>query len=292
MKITRRCISRLMLLAPREPAKAEELVNFIGYCLAYTAERYGIQIHASVWMSNHHHTDVSDPDGNLVAFKQLLHSMIARGLNARLPRTDSFWSGDDPCDTQRVTDDESLNDLVYTLTNPVQAGLVKQGRLWSGFTTSGWRFGETRTFKRPDWFFDKKGETPKEASLTLVRPPIFSDLDDDALYEKLRTAVRRRELEIQGQFRRANRRFMGLKDLALQSWKCAPKSFEERFKVAPKVAASSPWLVLAQLQRNREWERQYAEARELWLAGKPAVFPAGTYWLRRFAGVTVAAQAP
>jgi hypothetical protein len=32
----------------------------------------------------------------------------------------------------------------------------------------------------------------------------------------------------------------------------------------------------------------YRVARLSWLAGLPAVFPAGTYWLHRFAGVTVA----
>jgi putative transposase len=292
LKITRRCIGRLMFLAPRRPATAKKLANFIGYCLAYAAERYGIKIHASVWMSNHHHTDVTDPDGNLVGFTQLLHSMIARGLNAWLPRTDSFWSGDDPCDTQRMTDDASLQDLLYTLTNPVEAGLVKWGRLWPGFTTAGWRFGETRTFKRPDWFFDEDGEMPEEASLTLARPPIFPELDDDALYQKLECAVRRLETQYQEEFRRQGRRFVGPRKLAGQSWRCAPKSWEARFTITPKVAVSSRWLVLAQLQRNREWERQYAEARALWLAGKPAVFPAGTYCLRRFAGVAVAAQPP
>ena len=195
------------------------------------------------------------------------------------------------CDTRQPTDDESLGDLVYTLTNPVEAGLVKWARLWPGFTTIGWRFGETRTFKRPDGFFDEKGEMPEEVSLTLVRPPIFAELDDDALYRKLMDGVRRRELEAQRELRRKNRRFMGPVKLARQPWDRAPRSFDERFEVTPHVAGPSKWSVRAELQRNREWERQYAAARELWLTGKPAVFPAGTYWLRRFAGVDVAARA-
>ena len=65
-KITRRCLGRLLLLSPG--TAGEELVNFIGYCLAHAAELYGIQVHASVWMSNHHHTDVTDPDGNTMTF--------------------------------------------------------------------------------------------------------------------------------------------------------------------------------------------------------------------------------
>jgi putative transposase len=289
-KITRRCLGRLLLLSPG--TKAEELTNFVGYCLAHAAALYGIQVHASVWMSNHHHTDVSDPEGNLVLFKQLLHSMIARGRNARLGRHDSFWSGDDASDTRRPTDDESLSDLVYTLTNPVKAGLVKWGRIWPGFTTIGWRFGETRTFTRPKWFFDESGKMPEQVSLTLVRPPIFPELDDKALYDLLMAEVRAREVDIQRQLRKKGQRFAGLRKLARQHWNRAPQSFEERFTVAPKYAASSKWLVLAELQRDREWERQYAAARALLRDGKRAVFPAGTYWMKRFAGVDVASQPP
>ena len=294
-KVTRRCHGRLLLLSPgRDP---EKLSNFIGYCLAYAAKLYGIQVHASVWMSNHHHTDVTDPEANLVPFKQLLHSLVARGWNGELrtgnvSRHDAFWSSDSACDTRRSADDHSLGDLVYTLTNPVKAGLVKWARLWPGFTTAGWRFGETRTFKRPEWFFDRKGSMPEEVSLTLVRPPIFPELDDDELYEKLMAEVRVREVETRRELREKGRRFMGPNKLANQHWNRAPRSFVDRFRVAPKHAASSKWLVLAELQRDRDWERRYAAARKLLHAGKPAVFPAGTYWLQRFAGVNVAGQPP
>ncbi|PRQ02188.1 hypothetical protein ENSA5_25230 [Enhygromyxa salina] len=289
-KITRRCVGRLFLFSPGY--KPAELTNFLGYCLAYAATRYGIQVHSSLWMSNHHHTDLTDPDANLVPFKQLLHSLVARGRNAQLGRTDSVWSGDAPCDTQRPTDDESLMDLVYTLTNPVEAGLVKWSRDWPSFTTIGWRFGETRTFKRPDGIFNEDGDMPEEVSLTLVRPAIFSKLDDDAFYDKLMDAVRERELEIHRYMRKVGRRFMGQRKLARQRWNRAPQSFEERFTITPKHAASCLRLVLNEVARDREWERDYAAARAALLAGEPAVFPAGTYWMRRFAGVDVIAQAP
>ncbi|PRQ04073.1 hypothetical protein ENSA5_11210 [Enhygromyxa salina] len=279
-----------MFLAPgRAP---DEIVNFIGYCLAYTAAKFGVQIHAAVMMSDHYHIDLTDPRGDLVPWKQLFNSLIARGINAQRGRFDSVWSGDGPCDTCRPNDDETFKDLVYTIANPVDAGLVKWARLWPGFTTADWRFGETRTFKRPEGLFDPDGNMPEEAALTLVRPPIFSELDDDALYDKLAAAVRDVELEIQADFRAQSRRFMGPRKLARQHWNRVAMSFEERFTVAPKVAASSVWRRLAQLQRDRDWERKYAEARAAWRMGKPAVFPAGTYWLRRFAGVSVAQHPP
>ena len=84
---------------------------------------------------------------------------------------------------------------------------------------------------------------------------------------------------------------MGLRKLAKQGWRQAAASVEERFGITPRVAASSKWLRLVQLQRDRRWEQAYAKARELWLAGEYAVFPPGTYWLRRFASVTVASSA-
>jgi len=290
-KVTRRCLERRLFLAPgREP---EKIANFIGYCLAHTANMYGIEIHAAVMMSNHYHIDVTDPHGQLASWKQSFNSLVARGLNALRPRFDSFWSGDGPCDTLRPSDDETFMDLVYTLTNPVKAGLVKWARGWPGFTTAQWRFGETRSFRRPDWFFDQKGDMPEEVSLTLVRPRIFVELDDDALYDKLVAAVRDAEIRAQSELRAKGRRFKGLPKLAKQAWYRAPVSVEQRFRLRPKVAASSTWLRLVQLQRDRMWERAYVMAREAWLAGdRHVVFPAGTYWLRRFAGVAVGQRPP
>jgi putative transposase len=279
-----------MFMLPGDDPK--ELVNLLGYCLAYAANEFGIEVHACVVMSDHHHTNITDPHGQLPAFKQLFHSLIARAINARLNRVDSFWSGDGGCDTRRPTDDETLNDLVYTITNPVKDGLVKWSRLWPGFTTEGWEFGETRTFKRPKWFFDKNGEMPERASLTLARPRIFAGLGDDDLFAKLALAVRQREMEHQESFHRRNQRFMGIRKLARQDPNSAARSYEERFVVKPKVAASSRSKRLPELQRDRQWAREYADARERHLSGLPAVFPWGTYWMRRFAAVEVAQRPP
>jgi len=277
-----------MFLAPGK--NAEEIANVFGYCLAYAAERHGIQIHACVAMSNHYHADLTDPLGELPAFKQLFHSLVARSLNALRGRDDSFWSSDPACDTRRATDDETLMDLVYTLTNPVSAGLVKWSRDWPGFTTMGWRFNETRTFQRPtDSCFDEDGKMPKSVSLTLVRPPVFLDLDDERLDQELQCAIRRREREAQTEIGRQNRRFMGLVKLRKVDWTRVARSFEAWFTVAPKVAGSSKQMRWRELTRDRLWEQAYVNARELLRAGLEAVFPAGTYWLRRFAGARVAA---
>jgi len=283
-KVTKRCNERRMYLTPGE--KPEVIAGLVGYCLAYCARRYGMQIHAAVFMSNHYHIDLTDPHGKLVEFKRLLNSMIARALNARRSRFGGFWDRDAACDTHRPNDEETFMDLVYTIVNPVSAGLVKHADIWPGFTTAGWRFGEERRFRRPSWFFDPK-EMRDTESLTLVRPPVFKDLSDAVLYARLEAEVRRRELDVQQAVRRSDGRFVGLVKLARQHWDSVARSFEERFHVTPKVAASSPWKRLAQLNRDRDWERQYAEARARLRKGLDAVFPAWVYQLRRLAGAAI-----
>ena len=204
-KVTRRCLERRMFLAPDKDA--DELRNLFGYTLGLALEDNGQKLHASVVMSNHHHTDVTDTRGSLPDFKNRLHSTVARSVNAKRGRFDKLWSGDTPCDTRQPTDEETLGDLVYTLVNPVKAGLVKWGHRWPGFTTYGWKFGEVRTFKRPDWYFDPENpKSPKEVQVKLERPDIFPKLSDDELFDLLMVRVRERELESR---RRCARRSAG-----------------------------------------------------------------------------------
>lgn len=272
----------------------EEIENFCGYTYGIALERYQHKLHAATTLGNHHHLDTRDTLGNTPNFMDSVHANLARGINAKRGRFEHFWSSDGPCVTRQPTDDETLEDMVYTLTNAVKDGLVKWGHRWPGFTTYGWRFGETRTYKRPDWYYDPDNpDNPEEVQITLERPDIFPELSDDELFELLMKRVRERELEIQAEMRKEGRRFMGEKKLRRQHWNRAPKSYEDRFTITPKVAASSRWLRLAQLQRDRDWEAEYAEARAKLIAGdRDALFPEGTYWMRLHAGVKVAQGPP
>ena len=289
--VTRRCLERRMFLTPGK--SPEETRNFIGYSLGVALQNTETDLHQSVCLGNHHHSLLTDNKGNLPDFKCSFHGNVARGLNAKHGRFDKFWSADGSCDTVRPSDDETLEDMVYILVNAVAAGLVKWGDRWPGFTTYGWRFGETRRYWRPKWYFDpNNAEMPDYVDITLERPSIFHELSDDELYEKLMKRVRERELEIQADMRRRGRRFAGEAKLRKQYWNNQPRTVDPRFTRTPKVAASSRWLRLAQLQRDRAWEREYAVAREEQREGGRPVFPAGTFWMRRHAGVRVATGPP
>jgi putative transposase len=57
-------------------------------------------------------------------------------------------------------------------------------------------------------------------------------------------------------------------------------------KVNPRVAARNKWQRIEALRRNKAFQLAYAAARDAFKLGLGNVmFPEGTYWLARFAGV-------
>jgi len=287
-KITKRCLERRFGMTPDR----EEVGQLIGFVLALCASRFELEIHAACFMSNHYHLDVTDPHGQMPAFKCMLNSFLARGFNCLRGRFDKFWSGDRACDVELVDDGDMIDRMAYTLANPVTAGLVKRSARWPGFTTAGKGFGTVMKFRRPKFFFDPKNEdVPGEVELRIVRPRLSSGLDDTEFDERLAEAVRKRELAAKTELRKQHRRFLGELRIRRQRWNTRPNSYKARFGKTPKVAAHSKWARIAALQRNRLWERAYGEALDARLRGDDVEFPYGTYALRRFAGVRVA-QAP
>ena len=281
-KVTRRCSERRYFLVPDE--KREEMNAFVGYALAYCLEKFDLDLYAGVFMSNHYHLDVYDRHGDLPAFKQLFNSLIARGINALRGRTEAFWARGEGSDTQAIDGHDTVNDLVYTLTNPVSAGLVRHGNRWEGFTTYGWKFGEERTFRRPSWFFSQhEDDMPEKVTLTLRRPPVFRELSDDELFDKMMIRVARREKAAQKIMRRTNRRFAGEKKVSRMHWNKFPRKREERFRVNPKIARSEDIAgMVAAIDALKAWRSEYRERYERLLAGGRPSFPYGTYWMRRF----------
>jgi len=78
--ITRRCTQQQFLLRPDD-----ETNNAFIYCLGEAAHRFGIVVVLPTAESNHHHTIVFDPFGNIPAFVEHFHKMLARCMNALGP---------------------------------------------------------------------------------------------------------------------------------------------------------------------------------------------------------------
>jgi hypothetical protein len=280
-KLTFRCHEqRLFLATGKTPKLIRELY---GYLLGVALRKYGLLFHGGIQMGNHHHLDLTDVRAKRPRFKAFFHSFLARSLNSLRGRTGDFWESGGSCDTVRDNDEESIEDLVYTDTNAVSAGLVKWPHLWEGFHSGGWAFGETRTFQRPKitWFDLVGGSWPDEVAITRTRPPCLSHLSDPAATALLKERTLVRCEDKQREMQKKRRRFKQPTKLARERWWKRPSGSSTDFTVKPKVAVRCEYRRRAMLQRNREWEAKYAAADEAFANGKRDVeYPYGT-WLQR-----------
>jgi hypothetical protein len=138
---------------------------------------------------------------------------------------------------------------------------------------------------RPFHFFRRDGAMPETLEMRLTIPPELGCAAE--VVSELRERVRAVEAERAAERERTGRRVLGRRAVLAQSWRGCPTNCEPRRNLRPQVASRSLWTRLEALLRNRAFVVEYTDARERWRAGDPAVFPAGTYWLRRFAAVPV-----
>lgn len=276
--VTRRCVNRQYLLRPGIITN-----QVFEYALARAATAYGIKLHAYAVMSNHCHLVLTDPRAQLPEFQRMLDCVVARALNALHGRRDYFWSAGSYHAEVVATPADALRCAVYTLLNPVAAGLVRKGRHWPGLWSKPRDIGTTRKVARPAHFFSPGNERNKEAELRLSPPPGFASAE--AYRGQLEEAVRLREREEATK----RRTVVGAKRvMALDP--CASPSTKEPLRAPrPKVAAQDPDLKRTLLQRLQGFLAGYVEALELWRNRKRRVeFPEGTYWMRVAHGASCA----
>ena len=159
--VTRTTIMSMFLLAPSSAVN-----RIMEYSIAWAARGRGVLIHAVSVESNHFHMVVTDPKEKLSEFMQELNRCAARALlqyyRQRFPkhRLESIWtSAQSYSSVLLVTPEAILDAVVYTLTNPVKDGLVRDYRKWPGFNTRPglWR-SEAQMVERPSYFFKKTPE--------------------------------------------------------------------------------------------------------------------------------------
>jgi putative transposase len=279
--VNRRCTQRMFLLRPDEITN-----NAFAYCLAEAAKRHQIDILLPMAEANHHHTVIFDRHGHMPLFLEHFHKMLARCLNARWGRWENLWSAEEVCVVRLLDRETVLDKLVYAATNPVKDNLVDQVVQWPG--TNGYRLlitGDVLCARRPPYFFRDDGAMPAEVELRLVIPPELGARDD--VIAELRARVAAFEHAHRTDRLRTGRRVLGRRRVLAQSWRESPASVERRRTLRPRFAGGIAARVVA-LLAFREFLALYRDARDRWLAGLHAEFPAGTYWLARFARISVA----
>jgi putative transposase len=284
--ITRRCTQRQFLLKPSR--RTNELVR---YCLGVAADQTGVLLHAVCVMSNHWHGVVTDPFARLPEFLERFHRLLAKAQNASLGRWENLWSSDKTSVVLLVGDDDVLEKMAYTMTNPTAAGLVHSPREWPGVITT--RIGERSSVAMPDVFFNPEGALPQSVTLEFSRPPIYPQLETPQLARQLAAAVERRVREAREMLRRRGKKFLGAKGVRQQAFDAAPKTVELRRNPNPRIASSHTPERVQAIRNLVTFLRDYRAAWHSWRHGKrEQVFPAGTYALRIHARVACAPACP
>jgi putative transposase len=280
--VTRRCSQRTFFLRPDDATN-----NAFLYCLAYAAQRTGVEVILPVVMSNHHHTVVYDRDGSIAEFTGQLHKLVAKAQNVLRGRGENLWSSEAPCLVRLVDPNDVLAKLAYAATNPVKDHLVERVHHWPGLHGLAALLADRPlTARRPTYFFRAGGPMPDTLELRLVIPPELGA--PDQVRRQLRDLIAAIERDFAAKRLRTGAPLLGRRAVLQQSWRDRPSSEEPRRTIRPTLAARSSWSRIEALLRNRDFIRSYRDAWRRWSEGLPAIFPLGTYWLSRFAGVAVA----
>ncbi|PIE19298.1 MAG: hypothetical protein CSA65_02935 [Proteobacteria bacterium] len=271
--LTRRCFQRTFLLRP------SALVNQVFlYCLAEAADRFGVLVHAFCAMTNHYHVVATDVRGQLPEFMHWLNEFVAKCLNTHYGRDESLWAPGSYSAVELVDENDILAKVVYTLQNPVAAGLVGASVAWPGaISRAEEMLGGTYTVSRPTVFFSKRSTLPASKTLVLTPPPNVDAQRFVANATELLKIVERQHRENAA----ANGlSFLGKKRILAQRSTDAPKTKPARSKIKPTVACKDKWRRIEALQRRRAFRQAYREAWQRYKDKESGVvFPHGTYWM-------------
>jgi len=283
--VTRRCTQRQFLLRPDR-----ETTNAFIYCLALAAQRTEMRVLAFLAHSNHHHTVVVDTHGRMPEFLELFHKLVAKHQNALRGRWENFWASEATSVVELVGTEDILAKMTYALTNPVKDGLIDRADQWPGASSLFANLNDGPvSVRRPSRFFRKDGYLPEWVTLEVERPPGFEHLELAEWRALLGDRIRAVETAARDERQAEGRRILGRAEVLRQRPTDRPESHAARRQMSPRVASVNKWARIEAIQRNKAFLTAYRAARDLWKLGTAAIFPAGTYWLRKFAGVSVEA---
>lgn len=287
--LTRRCSRREFRLWP-----GGKVPLVFAYVLAVVAERYGVEVHLALLMDNHYHLLVTDPRGDLPKFTRDLNSITARATNSLEGRWEAVWNSSRMSQVELVGAEDIWRKLVYVLANPAAADLVDSLSHWPGFVT---RLVDheraPRVFKRPKIPFFARSKMPASGTLHLTIPRVFGEMTPGAFTRELRERLARREAELRAARRAEGRRVMGASRLRRPPRTSGPTTEAPRRQRDPAIAAKDTSQRVAALAALRHFRDLYRRALEAWRkASGPVVFPFGTYKLRDYPGVAIAAPPP
>jgi hypothetical protein len=222
---------------------------------------------------------VTDPSARLPDFLRDLNSLVARALNAAVPRWEDFWSASGHSAVSLLSPADVVEKAAYTLANPVAARLVRWAQQWPGLWSPPDAIGGAPILvKRPSHFFDPEGPLPESALLELTSPQGFESA------AAFRSELAAELADQEQQARRRSTSFLGILKVLSQRPTDRPRGRELRRALSPRVASRDSWRRVEALGRLNQFAHAYRLALAGWRAGCDAVFPHGTYLMRTLHG--------
>ena len=282
--LTRRIKDRYFYLTP----KFDDIAPMVGYAMAYAAKKHNITVFAYSSMSNHTHLTVHDNEGNLPLFMRDMNRMIAVYINKKFGLTENVWSTQKPGFTILPESQDVLDKILYTLLNPVQAGLVDDHENWPGLMMKPRHILRKKVvFKRPKQHFSKNTKFPKEVELEIGVPEGFRGITKESYVQYLEERIKERQKEIK--ISMGNRKFLGRRRVKSFGHTYQPKTDPGKRKLNPRVAGKNREILIMWKIAIREFRIAYKAAWEEYKRGnRNVVFPYGTYKMRIEHNVIVA----
>lgn len=277
--LTRRVVGQQFLLRP-DPSS----VNAYRYVLGLSTQKLDERVRylAGMQMSNHQHLVSYDQAAERSRFLSYQNGLLARSMNTLRGRKGSFWDAPTRKDKERLLSAEAvLRAIVYTLCNPVAAGLVDYPHEWPG-TVGDWRQILTVpiTASRPLHFHDQadpeQGGSPLRVSFHLHKPDCFDFLQPREYEALIRTAVQERCDQLHAA--RGRRMPMGVAAALALPPTTVPRQRDTRLDRDPYRFMGDPKLVAELTAAWIAWTAAYLAARRRWLRGERegVEFPPGT----------------
>ena len=286
--ITRRVLRRHLLFRP-DAAITQLLV----YALAVSARRYGIEVHALCAMSTHLHLVVTDVQGVLPRFLQFFHRIVALGTKVLRKWEGPVWDHEATSVVRLLTHAAVVEKIAYVLANPVAAGLVRHAREWPGAKVDVGEIGRgvlhaarvprrisTRRIRSGPRKRRSRSRCRRRSSRTARRA--FAVTSPPSSSDRKRRPMRRCSGEGSASWA-PNERARSPPTIAPRASRRCAIAIRRSQSAVSRVARGEP-----RLPAVRAFRASYRAALERWCAGvRSAVFPAGTWWMRMFHGVSV-----
>ena len=280
--ITRRCSERRFLMRPDR-----ETNNAFVYCMALACRKTLVSVVCVGTTSNHYHAVVVDNRGQLPEFLGHFHKLFAKHQNCLRGRWEAFWASESSSIVELPNSEDILAKMVYTIANPCSSHLVEHVHHWPGVESLTCIEEDLPLVaSKPSRFFDpNNGDLPDVVQLGFRRAPGFERLSHAEYAKLVREQVDHAVAKAKAERLEKGIKLVGRKGVLRQRWNDSPNTREPRRGLSPRVACNNKWARIEALQRNKAFLDQYRAARADHLAGKEAIFPPGTWWLCRYAGL-------